>query len=781
MKETLKNNKGWKLLFVMEIVFFFLLLCFSFRTRYRIHLTGEQLEVVEGSIVSECVTKDNGMVAIAVSELGDENRGTPYCEGRISLPRLGGAYELVVNYANIMAEEPQVLEGQCYVKILPEESSNRILSNEQRLYDNSKVSEGMFWIKPSTEQTDVRLVFCVDDVGLTAIESVTITESLKYRIAMLVLYVSFCAMGWLFVWGAKTMSPEQKGILIVLLGIIIYSSLPLFMEGIYLTTDMKFHLKRIGSLAEGLLRGEFPVRYQPEVANGFGYVEHIFYPNLFLYVPAIIYMLDVPLYVCYKIYLLLINIATTGVAYWSYKKIFNSRIIGVLGTGIYTLAIYRIYNLYGLNAIGELSAKIFFPLLCYGLWKLVFDENEKKKCLLDYLPILIAGIGIICSHVLTCEMLLFFLPAFLILNWRKYFRRDILWSFGKILMIAFGCCAAFLLPFLDGLSMSMKVNQWEGTGSISGFAVNVMELFRTVFIDKDSAISLGNTFLIGALLFGICVVNRKKWEIEYSEEYSMMCSIFGLGVLSIVMCTNVFPWDYLFGINEKLSWMLGVVQFPWRYLSFAIIFMTLVTCYSVKVICAHVLSDTLDKFDKVVMIGLSIGMIAISVLESTNYMGHYVNSNAIVNYGYMNNDINFELALRDYVPKGVKRDDYKKNEPIFSSELIAVNEYHPEGSDRYYTIHNKGEEGYIDLPVFGYEQLQAIDASTEKKMTLGQGEKGRLRLVVPTGYEGTVKISFVVPKMWRAAELISVVSCLGCILAVYIQKKNIKKIHRNRM
>ena len=68
-------------------------------------------------------------------------------------------------------------------------------------------------------------------------------------------------------------------------------SLPAWIPGYMVTGhDMMFHLVRLQGIAEGLEFGTFPVRMNSAWFGGYGMPTGIFYPNLFLYPAALLYL-----------------------------------------------------------------------------------------------------------------------------------------------------------------------------------------------------------------------------------------------------------------------------------------------------------------------------------------------------------------------------------------------------------------------------------------------------------------------------------------------------------
>ena len=65
-------------------------------------------------------------------------------------------------------------------------------------------------------------------------------------------------------------------------------------------SDAPFHLARIESLNQALQMGIFPVKVHPSLAYSYGYGVGIFYPDFFIYLPAVLRMAGCSLEVSYK-------------------------------------------------------------------------------------------------------------------------------------------------------------------------------------------------------------------------------------------------------------------------------------------------------------------------------------------------------------------------------------------------------------------------------------------------------------------------------------------------
>lgn len=135
--------------------------------------------------------------------------------------------------------------------------------------------------------------------------------------------------------------------------------------------DLIFHLYRIDGLAEGLKSGQFPVRFQGTQLNGLMYPVSIMYGDLFLYFPAILRCMGLSVYTAYKAYMVVVNAFCAVTTYIVFRRMFQSRAIGVLASCLWTLSAYRLFTDTWLrSAVGEYTALAFLPMIIYGLYSL---------------------------------------------------------------------------------------------------------------------------------------------------------------------------------------------------------------------------------------------------------------------------------------------------------------------------------------------------------------------------------------------------------------------------
>jgi uncharacterized membrane protein len=142
--------------------------------------------------------------------------------------------------------------------------------------------------------------------------------------------------------------------------------LPLLLkDGIPFGNDASFHLSRVVSIAEGLKNGIFLPGVYADYFNGYGYGNGLFYPDFFLYIPAVLSLLGMPAITAYKAFLILLTGAMACTMYLSVKSVWRSDFAASASTVLYLLCSFHTTDLYcgrllagGLRREGEVALAV---------------------------------------------------------------------------------------------------------------------------------------------------------------------------------------------------------------------------------------------------------------------------------------------------------------------------------------------------------------------------------------------------------------------------------------
>lgn len=510
-------------------------------------------------------------------------------------------------------------------------------------------------------------------------------------------------------------------IAVFLIALIVLSSVPAFRSAVYDGHDLKFHFGRIQAIAEGLQAGQFPIRYEANAWYGHGYVSSLFYGNVFLYIPALIYMAGIPVYRAYNIYLILVNVATVLIGYYSFKGLFKDNVLALLSTGIYTLYGYRLTNLYVRTALGEYTAMIFIPLCIYGLYRIYTTVKPAFK---DCLPLIIAATGLIESHVLTTEFVAMFCVLFAVVNYKDTMRviKQLLLSVALII----GINAFYIVPFVMSYTgMKLNINSTLFAESIRGEGLYISQLFHPLTLgygynttwstEHEQCYRVGLLILLCfvAMIVYVVAAIAKKQKIN---KYFIQLTVFGL--IAGWMSTVYFPWDVMLKLGS-IGRIMSSVQYPWRFLSIMAVCFIIAGVYGLSQITKadHIRIATLA-------IVAAVAVMTTGVFDYTLSFGKNVtNQTAIA-----------EWADKLYLPAGT------------DAEVLQETTVKTEGTRQI-------------LPVLAYDNVKVFDKTGNEIST---GVSANNCLTVDTGVDTSeLTVKYVEPIAWRIAELISIGFIVG--------------------
>lgn len=568
---------------------------------------------------------------------------------------------------------------------------------------------------------------------------------------------------------------KNKKYTVCYLVIILMASFPLFNNYLIRGHDIYFHLMRIEGLAQGLRAGEFPVRIQPAWYDGYGYAVSVFYSDLFLYPAALLRLLGISLQDAYKVYVVLCNIATALISGYSFGKIFRKREIGVFGSCLYTLAPYRLVNLYTRGALGEYTGMIFWPLLIYSCVLLLNEDRKKVQLQKGAVFMGINMAGMLQSHMLTAEIACMVLLLLVIVYCRRIFHKEVMLAGCGAVAVALGLSAWFLIPFLDYMLLgrfninSIRNNdimiQRQGT-----FLSQVFAIFdNAVGQSLDSGAGTAEDFTQGVglslmlsviILMLLCIRGYLKQEERRNRQITITAA--GLGALMVVMSTLYFPWDRLCRISRIFRYIIVKIQFPWRFTGVAVGLLVVVWC--------AVLNYTEREYDrrkKVITICLAVGILLLSV-------GHFVidlNQRAErIQVRSVEEMDTFVASGEEYLPVDTVLDKLKTQE-LYKDDSVEISDVVYRGTS--ITMHVKNtsaQQAGLELPRLYYAGYQALEVTNEGQhfqIEVTDGTNHVIKLMIPEQTEGNITLSFREPWYWRLAEIITLLSAGIVILYTY--------------
>lgn len=558
-------------------------------------------------------------------------------------------------------------------------------------------------------------------------------------------------------WDASAVGAQRRRDALILVITAVFASMPCLWNGLRGGHDLFFHLNRIEGIASALRAGQFPVRIHASTLLGYGYAASEFYPELFLYFPAILRNLGVSLTVCVLVFQMTINFATAFVCYESARGLFGSRRVAVGASVLYTLCVYRLVNLYVRATLGESLAMIFFPLLIWAIVE-VLTRDERRWPLLA-----LAMTGIFMSHLLSTMFAVLFCAAASVVCLPRLVRERrrvlaILRAAGVMIL----CSLWFLVPFLSyarsGISTSVVLDASEYVFTLGsylvGFSGNMANLPESL---EDFAYTIGVVpglaMMMGcALLLVRLYAAKKGTELREGEARAdrLSLALLAFGAVALLGATEFFPWAWACSLRRPFSTFFMQIQFPWRLVGVAAPMLAMAAAWGYL------------REERHAAAGMA-AMISLSVIFGGYTMQSFVQQEVI-------------LRSEDYCDTRIVQYEYtypatEKSalEPGYVSDRDG-REYPVRSIEKHGTtlelVLDMSEGGlYIEVPLLYYPGYRATNGGRECSVV--RGENNVVRIYGTWESENAViRVWFEEPPLWRAAEAASLAGLALLLLAL---------------
>lgn len=680
-----------------------------------------------------------------------------------------GGYRITVCYQAAFPEEPERTDGTAVATLDFSSAGNpaAVQSDAITLTDTFFTVTARLWVSTASTVSDLtlRVTETLAEGQTFALQSVTLTEQPVWRVTSLVgwllLFAVADALLSLLFLGRTPRAPRCGwGVVLLLAGGIVLASLPYCADFLYTGHDLRFHCYRIWAAAQALADGQFPVRMFTDGFHGYGAATPLYYCDLFLYIPALLYNAFLPLQTCYQIYVLLVNTATMLLAYYSFARIGEHRLYGAVAAFAYTLCAYRLTNMMIRASVGEYTAMTFLPLVALGAWAIARDERPAAR---DWLPLGLGMAGIVQSHLLTTELAAIFLALFWICNLQVMVRPPRLLAALKAVLTAVGLTAWFLLPCMQTLNGQKIMISDVHPAPLQSTGTYLIQLLGFFGVSSGSSgagttgdmpLTLG---LAGCLALGLalwCCLRRDCWQKtpDTQRRWLGLRGSLALCLLAMWMSTTSFPWDWLANkLPQKIVDILLKPQFSWRYLAVAVVLAGVISLLALRL--TEELAPRLAR-------GVAVALVAATLLYVGTFYRDYAYSKDTITLISTETvtDFPYETMGYDYLPAGADLATFDRVQATTRDEDVTAVWL---GQGNVECQNDTDSTAEVELPLLAYQHYTARDTATGELLPLTENEQHCLRVTLPAGYRGTVQVRYTPPFAWRIAELVTLATALG--------------------
>lgn len=552
---------------------------------------------------------------------------------------------------------------------------------------------------------------------------------------------------------------RKKLIILLIIFVCICSSWVLLIPGIPTGHDLTFHLSRISAIRDGLLLGEFPVKIYPNYFDGYGYANGLFYPDIFLYLPAVLCIFGFKVITSYKIFLFICTVCTALSMYYCVKDIFKSNYMASLSMILYTLSSYRISNMYTRAALGEVLAFIFVPIVVLGIYKIIYEDYKK------WYVLTIGFAGLFLSHFISTLLMVGFTAVILILTFKRLYKEPkrivylLLATVVTISLVAF-----FMFPMLEQLLTEKFIVNTETT--LSNVWNTTLPIYKVVFAIPYSLLSLKGVTGIGTV-FILIIYLRFRTKIPKESKFVFVDKFIILGCLAIIAVTKIFPWKLILKFVRQLS----VIQFSWRLFLFVTLFLSL----SGGVVVYFYAKTNKKKINMFIIVSM------LSILScSTNMFAQYLFYGYTYYKGLYNISIEpYKIGFGEYLPEGTdKAMLFDRGDVITSNNDINYN-FSREGTTLKIKFSNNNYNNtYLDLPLLYYKGYEANYKNNDDNTVLpiSKGDNNIIRVKLDKYIDGEIIVRYNGTLIQRLSGIVSALSLI--IFIIYMMK--IKILNKKR-
>lgn len=554
-------------------------------------------------------------------------------------------------------------------------------------------------------------------------------------------------------------------LIIVIIGLLI--SIPFLWVQLYLSDDGKYHLLRLVGLDNSMEYGSFPFLVFPFFCKNWGYSMMTFYPQLVTYIPYVLGLISGAFSTGLKIFASLTVVFSGIFMYNLVNEVTKKKGVAFLSAILYMIFPYRFECLFNRFAIGEFTAFVFIPIVFQGLYNLL--QGDKKR----HYYIAIGATGLLLTHTISTVYTALFCLIFVLFNLKAFFNKEVIKKCLINIVFILLVSAMFIIPMLEFKFTAEYAILEPDVMKTNAENVYTKTIKPSQFL-KDIGEDNGVSFVVGIpfitmILLGILAF--RKIDKEHKDFY---ISFLLLGVISIIMCTYLFPWRFMPDI-------LCTLQYPWRLLGFAFFFFAPVCAMNVY----YLLNSINKKWLKAIAWLLAIAIIAgFTVMELNQYPTNDTSLDAkYEGKNKENPQIDYFAINRDNMPKKALYNQFgyletrKDNTEVISGNVNIVSE-NKEALHLEIEIENAKKDTKLELPYLFYPGYTITLEYNGKatKIDYYESEYGFVAINLPEDIEtGKITVDYTATVLEKTAYAISAISIVGFIVYVICFRKKWKK------
>ncbi len=527
--------------------------------------------------------------------------------------------------------------------------------------------------------------------------------------------------------------------------VILAACSPLFTINCIGGHDITYHLLRIESLKEGILAGRPFLRINMLFMGGSGYASSLFYPDLLLYIPAVLRTFGIGINLAFHVFIAICIILGFISCYYNVNRIFKNDTAALASAIIFTLCQYHIDDIYTRSAVGEYTAMIFIPFVISGIYNMLFEDMDKPWRLF------VGMSGVILCHTISAFICLLLCAGIAIYGIKNISDKKTV--FTRVVVTAV-CTLLFT----------------------SYYWIPVVEMLRSGAFSNDFVFDMDYESVrlwelafnkIGRMGISIFIFLPVRLLLKKTQKFADICAV--SGAILILCATSLLPW-------YSLQNLLGFMQFPWRLFAVAAPLLAIAEGIYLADMVAQICKGEAEKKDLservISVITMVIMIISLVSNLQRNDQPYYSYSDDY----FTHKPFTAEIIGGEWLPVASSNRDavIKDSDTVYADTGAKYkvrrykNELFADGIDK--------SIKYIDVPFIYYKGYAAEDMDTGAVLRVSpEGRNGFVR-VITEGAEN-IRVYYKGTTAQHVSDVVTMIFLIGIICyAVFYIRNNNKKV-----
>lgn len=342
--------------------------------------------------------------------------------------------------------------------------------------------------------------------------------------------------------------------IIILILIAFLYTIPFLRPGFFPTHDGEWTVVRLSEMQREVKDLQIPPRWADYLNHGFGYPLFSYtYPFPF-YIGVVLRLFHIGLVNSVKI-IFVASLFLGTISMFLLGRELAGDYAGFIASLFYTIAPFRLVNMYVRGSIGESVSLSIAPLLFYTTLKYVLKPNLLRLSLTS----IVLAIFVLSHNVLAILFFPFWILFFYIML-ITYFEDIKTYTFRYFLplvLLGLGLAAYFFVPAL--LEKKYIVLSRLKLADVSANFINLSDFFISKWsYGAKPSFQLGWAHILGFVISFLALLFSKQ---VYRKKYLLLAGYIFFSLLILIFFT--LPLSRFFWQMPPFSW----IDFPWRLLS----------------------------------------------------------------------------------------------------------------------------------------------------------------------------------------------------------------------